>query len=144
MSFFSFKNGIIVSVVAVFTILGFYWADGYSRAKIENENLHFRDYLKSDYAKTKGAVKEIPEILKESAESRDKVKIGSINKLVEVLDIYNIEEGRYPETINDVIGRYINSGIVKEESFYYEPKTKGSGYIMGVKLGDGEIYEVKN
>jgi hypothetical protein len=144
MSFFSFKNGIIVSVVAVFTILGFYWADGYSRAKVENESLFFRDYLMSDFTRIKEAIKEIPAILKESAESGDKIKIGSINKLVEVLDIYNMEEGKYPETINDLIGKYVNSGIVKEESFYYEPKANGSGYTMGIKLGNGEIYEVKN
>ena len=144
MRLFSIKNGIIVSAVAIFTILGFYWWDGYSKARIEDGNLTFRDYFRSDIFKIKEAVKEVPDIIKESAESRDKARIGSINKLAEALVVYNMEKGQYPEKIEEIIGDYINSGLTKEESFYYEPEPGRNGYIMGIGLDSGEIYEVGN
>jgi hypothetical protein len=144
MRFFSVKNGIIVSLFAVLTILCFYCWDGYNKAKIQDETISFGEYLKSDAIKTKEAVKEIPDILKESVESKDKVKIGSINKLAEALEIYNIENERYPEDLEEIIGFYINTGIVQEKSFYYEPGIGGNGYIMGIRLGNDEIYEVSN
>ena len=100
--------------------------------------------MKSDAAKIKEAMKEIPDIFKESAESGNKVRIGLINKLAEVLEVYNMGKGQYPGDIEEIIGDYINSGITKEESFYYEPELGRNGYIMGVGLGSGEIYEVNN
>ncbi|MDD5071257.1 MAG: hypothetical protein PHQ42_00780 [Patescibacteria group bacterium] len=144
MRLFSFKNGIIIFTVAIITILCFYWCDGYNKAKIQDETIGFGEYVKSDVVKIKEAIKEIPDILKESAESGDKVKIGSINKLAEALEIYNMEQGQYPGAIEEIIGVYINSGIIKEESFYYKPEFGNSGYTMGIELGNGETYEVRN
>ena len=144
MRLFSIKNGIIVSLVAILTILGFYWWDGYSKARIEDENLTFGNYVKSDVFKIKEAVKEVPDIIKESAESGDKVRIGSINKLAEALEVYNMERGQYPEDIEEIIGIYINSGLPKEEGFYYEPAPGENGYVMGIRLGNGDIFEVSN
>ncbi len=144
MRFFSFKNGIIISTVVITTILCFYWWDGYNKAKIQDETITFGNYVKSDVVKIKEAMKEIPDIFKESAESGNKVRIGSINKLAEALEVYHMEKGEYPEDMEEIIGDYINSGIVKEESFYYELRPGGNGYIMGIELGSGEIYEVSN
>jgi len=128
----------------ILTILGFYWWDGYNNAKIQDGSITLGSYIKSDVLKMREAVKEIPDILEESTESADKIRIGSMNKLAEALEFYNMEKGRYPEDIEEIIGDYINSRIVKEESFYYEVKSGGNDYLMGIKLGSGEIYEIGN
>ena len=140
----SFKNGIIVLIAAILTILSFYWLDGYDKAKMQNQDITFTDYIKIDIQKMQAAFQEIPQIIKEAIQSKDKIRVGSINKLVEALEIYDMDYGQYPQDINEIIGSYINSSIIEEKSFYYTPRFNGSGYKMGIMLDSGEIYEANN
>ena len=139
------KNYLIFFLVFAITVLSITESNKYSLAKSGDESLTISEFLARDFKEYADAMKEIPVLLREVIKSKDQIKIGSLNKIADALEIYKMDKGSYPENIKTLIGDYLNkTKIFDEPSFYYEPDGLGWRYEMGIKLDTGEFYTIKN
>ena len=139
------KNAIIFLLIFTLTVLGVIESDKYGLAKKNDASLTFSEFLSKDLKQYQAALKELPILLREVIKSKDRIKIGSLNKIADALEIYKMDKGSYPENIKTLIGDYLNkTKIFDEPSFYYEPDGLGWRYEMGIKLDTGEFYTIKN
>jgi len=139
------RNLLIFCFVVTLTIFIFRWIDGYKIAVKQQKDLSFLNYINTDAQQLKQALKTIPEIIKEFIQSSDKIKIGSLNKISEALEIYKIDHDYYPEQITDLLGTYLEANktnLMSEQDFYYYTVRKKDGFEMGILLSNGQAYKI--
>ncbi len=138
----SILNTLILAFVIFGTIFGLRWYDGYERAKQQNPEITFSEYVRSDIEQMQAGIKELTSIVQEAQQSVDNIKQSGINKLVEVLDLYHEEQGKYPYELQELVGEYIDekSNVLHLEGLYYQ-KTF-SGYELSIPLNSGEMYKI--
>ncbi len=138
----SFLNTVLLAVVIFGTIFGLKWYDGYQKAKQQNSEITFGEYVKSDIGQMQAGLKELISIAQETKQSADNIKQSSINKLVAVLDLYHEDQGKYPYELQELVGEYIDekSNVLNLEGLYYQ-KTL-SGYELSIPLNSGEMYRI--
>lgn len=146
--FKSSRNTLIFFATILIMIVGFRWSDGYAKAKINNQQLSFTDYVKNDSGKqiqtVETALRSLPEIIKEFIKSEDKIKIGLINKTADALEVYHIDKGIYPpdlKTITEQINNQKNKESINN-LVTYTAINNGNGYELSVKLRNGNLYKL--
>lgn len=138
-----FSHFIFFLAALMATVLGAHWYNGYYSARQKGEDVGYFQYVKEQINATAEGIEQLPDILKEAQQSGDDVLAGSMIKLSEALEIYNINNGVYPQNISELVGDYISERnmLIKQKSFYYLPTV--SGYEMGIILPtSGEEYVI--
>jgi len=138
------SNSIFMVLGLILSCLGVYFYDGYSISKKRGENTTYFGYVKNRSSQIYEGIKIIPQIAQDAQKSGDDITIGSLEKVKQALFMYSMDNARYPDNIEELLGTYLkeDNKIIKQENFFYARTS--SGYNISVKLPvSGKIYSVK-
>ena len=139
-----FSHFIFFLAVFALTVLAVHWYNGYYSARQKGQDVSYFQYVRQQINATSVDMRQLPGILEESRQSGDDILRGSMIKLSDALEIYNIDTGVYPPDIKELAGDYIkeNNALIKRPDFYYR-RVRG-GYEMGVILPvSGKEYVIR-
>lgn len=140
-----FSHFILFLAAMLLAILGAHWFNGYDAARRAGEDISYPQYVRQQLSAVRAGLKELPDILRESRQSGDDVVRGSMLKLSDALEIYNINTGLYPQDISELLGDYISqrNTLIRQVDFSYQ-RTLDGGYEMSVILPvSGEEYVIR-
>ena len=135
---------LLLLVTIIGTILSLHWYDTYEKAKKTGSIISFTKHVKSEFISLGSTIKEVTKITGDTQTSIINIKMSSLNKTVEAIEMYHLDNGQYPMNIDNLIGGYISSKaeILQDKTFYY--RKIGSNYETEITLPNGEKYVVKN
>jgi len=137
-------NIFVFFLVFAAIVFGLRWRDGYEAAKTQDKSITFGEYVRQDLqAITKGAG-ELREIVQEAKKAPDAVRTGQLDKLAQFLDLYRDEYSEYPESLNQLVGTYLDersSDFLRSDDLEYQKIF--SGYELSIVLDSGERYTIR-
>jgi len=138
------SNSIFMVLGLILSCLGVYFYDGYSISKKRGENTTYFGYVKNRSSQIYEGIKIIPQIAQDAQKSGDDITMGSLEKVRQALFMYSMDNARYPDNIEELLGAYLKEDdkIIRQNDFFYI-KT-ASGYKMGARLPlSNKIYSIE-
>jgi len=138
------SNSIFMVLGLILSCLGVYFYDGYSISKKRGENTTYFGYVKNRSSQIYEGIKIIPQIAQDAQKSGDDITMGSLEKVRQALFMYSMDNARYPDNIEELLGTYLKEDdkIIRQNDFFYI-KT-ASGYKMGARLPlSNKIYSIE-
>ena len=131
-------------MIIIGTILSLHWYDTFRKIRQSGSQISFIQHIKKEAKKLTESTGLYKEILSEAKTGTINIKMGSLNTIVEAIEIYHLDNGYYPQSIDILVGDYISpkSTILQDKTFYY--RKIGSNYETGITLPNGEKYIIKN
>ena len=102
-----FSHFIFFLAALILTVLAAHWYNGYYSARQKGQDVGYFQYVREQINATSEGMRQLPGILEESRQSGDDILRGSMIKLSDALEIYNIDTGVYPPDIKELAGDYI-------------------------------------
>lgn len=144
-----FRFRTIVSILLFFLvfvgiIFGSRWIDGYQKAKSQDGDVSFEKYVQGDIAAMIQGAQELKQIIREAQATPDVVRRSQLNKLAQVLDLYHDEQSEYPQTLDELVGTFLDERskeFLRSEGLTY--RKIFSGYELSIVLDSKERYTLK-
>ncbi|MBI4250688.1 hypothetical protein HY622_03810 [Candidatus Uhrbacteria bacterium] len=137
-------NIFVFFLVFAAIVFGLRWRDGYEAAKTQNKSITFVEYVRQDLQAIIKGTAELKEIVQEAKQAPDAVRTGQLNKLMQFLDLYRDEYSEYPESLDDLIGTYLDersSDFLHSDDLKYQKIF--SGYELSIVLNSGKRYTIR-
>jgi len=139
------RNGILIVLGLILSGLILYILDINSQRLSlvkKGTNLSFTTLLQKDLknksTNLQNTLKELPFLVQEASQANSGIRQKNLENIAQALDMYYSDNGEYPETLKELVSKYLKY-LPDPKSYPVEYEKTNGGYILKHTLPSGEV-----
>jgi len=143
--YYHLRNGLLIVLGLILSGLILYILDINSQRLSlvkKGTNLSFTTVLQNDLknksANLQTTFKELPFLVQEASQANGGIRQKNLENIAQALDMYYSDNGEYPETLKELISKYLKY-LPDSKGYPLEYEKTNGGYILKHTLPSGEV-----
>ena len=139
------RNSLLIALGFLITLLTIYGLSIYDRQlnlTLRGSHITFSQLIKNDLnekvSQIQILIKDLPSLIDDSKKADTDIHYGTLNTVSQALELYNINNNSYPETIEELVDEYL-AKLPDQNKIPLNYTRTVNGYYLSTKLPNGQI-----